>query len=109
MKSDFMDEETKKFLESFEKRIKILEEKILIKKEIPKSKEFIGLSGGIRFLIRNGFLETPKSLEEIKKEMDRENYYYPYSSISKILGDFVTKKILTRFKEADVWRYVVRK
>lgn len=95
--------------QELKKRVKKLEETIFLKKEVPKSLKFKGLSGGIRFLIANGFFEVPKSVEEIKKELDRENYYYPYTSIHKIMKDFVKRKTLTRFKETDVWKYVIRK
>jgi hypothetical protein len=92
-----------------EERVKKLEERIFIEKKVPKADKFKGLSGGIRFLINNNFFDVPKSVEEIKKELDREGYFYPYTSIHKIMIDFVKKRTLTRIREADIWKYVTRK
>lgn len=100
---------TEKEFEELKERVRKLEEKIFVKKENLKLENFKGLVGGINFLIKNGFLDVPKSVEEIKNELDRESYYYPYTSIHKTMIDFVKKKILTRFREIDIWKYVIRK
>jgi hypothetical protein len=97
--------------EKLKKRVEKLEEVVSPKRQvIPDSKGFKGLNGGFRFLIKNNFFNTPKSVEEIKRELDRESYFYPYTSVSKVAIDFVKlKRILTRIKEDDVWKYVIRK
>jgi len=56
-------------------------------------------------------LDTPKSVKEIQEELRKEKYHYPYDSVSKLLSvDFMKRqKIVTRIKENNVWKYVVRK
>lgn len=98
-------------LEELDERTKKLES--LVEKEPPKKedKKFSGLTGGIKFLIKSGFFVHPKSVEEVKTELEREGYYYPYTSVDKILRVNFTKnkKILTRLKANKVWKYVQRK
>jgi len=104
-------DEIKKTIQDHERRISELEKAIFVKKVKPKIEEFKGLSGGIKFLITNGFLSSPRSVKEIHEELKKEGYHYPYHSVDKLLRvDFVTKqKILTRVKENKVWKYVTRK
>jgi len=56
-------------------------------------------------------LDTPKSVKEVQEELRKEGYHYSYESVDKLLRvDFMTKrKILTRIKENNVWKYVIRK
>lgn len=81
----------------------------------PKKKEkkesYSGTSGGIRLLINEGFLDSPKLAKEIQAEMIRQGYHYSISSISKLLSvNFMKKtKQITRMKEDNKWKYVVRK
>jgi DNA-directed RNA polymerase subunit F len=101
-----------KALQDHEKRISALEKAIFEKKVKPKKKqEFKGLSGGIEYLRSRGFLDAPKSTKEVHEELAREGYHYGDKSVDKLLRvDFTTnKKILTRIKENDVWKYVIRK
>lgn len=83
------------------------------KKSPPKteSKTFIGLHGGINFLLSQNFLSSPKSVNQITEELKKEGYYHSKESVDKALRiDFVTKKkILTRIKEKNLWHYVIRK
>jgi len=105
-------EEVKKIMQNHEKRISKLEKAIFVEKAKPKGQqEFKGLSGGIGYLISKGFLGTPKSVKEVQEELRKEGYHYPYDSVSKLLSvDFMTKqKILTRIKEHNLWKYVIRK
>lgn len=105
-------EEVKKVVENHEKRISELEKAIFAEKIKPKGKqEFKGLSGGIEHLISKGSLDAPKSVKEIQDELRKEGYHYPLASVAKLLSvDYMTKqKILTRIKERNVWKYVVRK
>ncbi|MFH1774528.1 MAG: hypothetical protein ABH874_06180 [Methanobacteriota archaeon] len=101
-----------KILENHEKRLSKIEEVIFSKKvKVSKPADYTGLSGGIRLLIDNGFLNTPKSVNEIQNELTREGYHYPSKSTDKLLSvNFMQKKkILTRVKEGNGWKYVVRK
>ena len=108
-----MDEEIKRILADHEKRIKELEKATRLKRDVkPRTEDnYSGLVGGIRFLIDNGFLNEPKSVNEIMEELKREGYHRSTASISKMLSvDFTrNKKILNRIKEGKVWKYVVRK
>lgn len=109
-----MSEEIKKILDDHEKRLQKMED-ILFSKEDqkikPTPKGYKGLGGGIRFLIDNGFLNEPKTANEIMEELKREGYHHSISSISKMLSINFTKnkKILNRIKEDDSWKYVLRK
>ena len=104
-------EEIKTMLEDHERRIKILERKLPKQKKQESTKDYKGLSGGIRFLIDNNFLNEPKTASEIMAELKREGYHHSLASISKMLSVNYTKnkKILNRIKEKKVWKYVLRK
>jgi hypothetical protein len=105
-------EEIEKAIKNFEERISKLEKAVFEERMKPKGKpEFKGLSGGIEYLISKGFLHAPKSVKEIQEELKKEAYHYPYNSINKLLSvDFMAKqKRLTRVKEGNVWKYVLRK
>ena len=81
------------------------------KKKIDKNKNYRGIFGGIRFLIDGGFLNSPKSVQQIILELKKEGYYGKSASIDKLLRVDLTnkKKVLTRIKEGKVWLYVIRK
>ena len=110
-----MDPEIKKILDGHEERIRKLEEKIgqpnssNIKQD--KIKEFKGLVGGINFILENGFLRNLKSVDEIWNELKKEGYNYPKTSVTKILNVNLVnkKKILSRIKENNIWKYAIRK
>jgi len=99
--------------ESIEKRLDKLEGKPITSAEVKQGKkeDFSGLAGGIRLLIKNGFLNTPKDTKEIKTELKRESYHYTDAGISSTLTEtFVkNKRVLNRIKEYKKWKYVVRK
>ncbi len=75
------------------------------------NKDYSGLGGGINLLIDEGYLELPKSVDEIWNELKKQVYHYPKSSVSKLLSINFTKnqKILNRVKENKIWKYVIRK
>lgn len=112
-----MDEETRQKFEAIEKEIIEIKKKIFLSTVVEKGetsikeKEFKGLSGGINFIITEGFLKNLKSVDEIWNELKREGYVYPKTSVTKILNvDFVNKKkILVRLEENKVWKYAIRK
>lgn len=103
--------EIKKMLEDHERRINKLEEKLPKHKKQESEKNYKGLSGGIKFLVDNNFLNEPKTANEIMAELKREGYHHSLASISKMLSVNYTKnkKILNRIKEERVWKYVLRK
>ena len=109
-----MDEVIKKILDDHEKRLQKIEGIFFSKEDKkikPTPKGYKGLGGGISFLIDNGFLNEPKAANVIMEELKREGYHHSISSISKMLSVNFTKnkKILNRIKEADSWKYVLRK
>lgn len=105
--------ETYKQLKKLDDRVSKIERDIYAKKikVKPKAQDFKGLIGGIRLLISNGFLDSPKNVKEIREELKREGYHYSYQSVDKILRvDFLAKRrILTRIKDNNIWKYVLRK
>jgi len=110
-----MSEEIERMLEEHEKRLRKIED-FLFSREGHKirpqpSRDYKGLTGGIRFLVDNGFLKEPKTANEIMNELKREGYHHSISSISKLLSVNFTNnwKILNRIKEGDYWKYVLRK
>jgi hypothetical protein len=107
-------EELRKKLDDFENRLKKIEEFLFsnqTKIENDVSKDYKGLVGGIRFLIGSGFLNQPKSVNEIREELKKESYHYTTAGIACTLSETFTKsqKILNRIKEDKIYKYVVRK
>lgn len=107
-------EEIEKKVKNHEIRLSRIEKMIFKGKKLPKIKEtYKGLNGGIRLLIKNGFLDSPKSLKKITEELKRLGYHYSKKSISKaLLVDFMKKwHILTRVngRKGKFWKYVVKK
>lgn len=106
------DEEINKRFEEIEKRLGALENKKSEKiAREDKEENFSGISGGINLLIKNGFLNSLRDANEIKEELKREGYHHSIGSISKMLSVNFTKnkKVLTRIKEKDIYKYVLRK
>lgn len=106
------EQEIKRILEDHEERIKRLEgKKSSEKTKDIKTENFKGLAGGIRLLIKNNFLNKPKTLNEIMTELKREGYHYTKAGISSTLSEtfMKNKKILNRFREDKSWKYVIRK
>lgn len=108
------DEEINKRFEEIEKRLEILEGKNVEQNEdIIKNKEenFSGLAGGIRLLIKEDFLKTPKLVLEVFNKLKEKGYHYPKKSVEKLLSiDFTNKqRVLNRTKEDKKWKYVIRK
>ena len=107
-----MDEEIKNRFEAIEKRLGALEgSPAPAETKLGKKEYFSGLAGGLRLLIKNGFLNSPKDFKEIKEELKREGYHYSDAGIISTLTEtFVkNKKILTRIKDGKLWKYVIRK
>lgn len=109
-----MVEEIRKILEDHERRIKELENADISKyrlKPKPVKTDYSGLAGGIRFLINKRFLSEPRTANEIMEELKREGYHYSIASVSKMLSVNFTKnmKTLSRVKEDNFWKYVVRR
>lgn len=112
-----MNEETKQEFEKIWDKLKEIEKKLSQKKEVHKEKRiyskkgYKGLAGGIRLIINEGFLDHPKSVNEVYQELRRQGYHYPQKSVTKLLSINFMKnsRILTRIKENKKWKYVIRK
>ena len=105
-------EELKKTIQEHEDRISQLEKKLSTEtiKSKPKKSNYSGPTGGVRMLIDNGFLDTPKFVSEIVDEMKREGYYHDLPTIDSALRkSFLKNKTLQRIKEGNKWKYVIRK
>ena len=100
-----------KKLQDHERRISALEKTLgNAKKPKPKKSDYTGVGGGIRLLIDNRFLDTPKFVSEIAAEMKREGYYHDLPSIdSPLRKTFLKNRMLQRIKEGKKWKYVIRK
>lgn len=106
------DFDTSTKIKEIEERLSKIEKTVFkTKKPTSINNNYEGLSGGIQLIIDNGFLNTPKDVVEIISELKRENYHYPKESIRKIVSvDFTKKKrILTRVRENNLYKYVVRR
>ena len=109
--------ELEKRIQSNEKRILALERAVNKQKLNGPQKEekeetsFKGLIGGIRFLISKDFLNEPRASKEVEEELKREGYHYSDKSVDKILriNLMQKQKILTRVREDNIWKYVIRK
>jgi len=104
-------EKLKKIIQEHEDRISKLEKPFSGEKtEKPKKSNYTGTGGGIRLLIDNGFLDTPKFVSEIVAEMKREGYYHDMPTIDSALRKtFLKNRTLQRIKEGKKWKYVIRK
>jgi hypothetical protein len=74
-------------------------------------KKTSGATGGIRVLIEEGKLDSPKQLPEIAECLKQEGRHYSTQTISMGLLNLVKERILTRFRDKDVkgWKYVIRR
>lgn len=68
-----------------------------------------GLGGGINLLIQEGFLKSPRFLNEIHSELKRIGYIYPLTSLPSVLLSKIKGRTLTRIEEGKKWKYVVTK
>jgi hypothetical protein len=70
-----------------------------------------GATGGIRLLVKEGKLDSPRQLPEIMEFLRQEGRHYPRPTVSMGLLNLVRDRVLTRFREKGSrnWRYVIRK
>jgi len=70
-----------------------------------------GATGGIRFLISEGYFDEPKQLAEVVSQLKREGRHYPKQTISMGLLNLVRERLLVRLEEegSKNWKYVVRR
>jgi len=102
-------------LKNHEERIALLEKTLKRDKTIPEAKDknsdYSGLVGGVRYLIDEKFFRTPRKFGEIVNKLKENGYHYDNSAVQKTVASYFMKRdrILTRFKEENVWKYVIKK
>src|SRR5665213_1214872 len=76
-----------------------------------KPKNTSGATGGIRLLVEEGKLDSPKQLPEIIEFLRQEGRHYASQSISMALLNLVRERVLTRFRDkgAKAWKYAIRR
>jgi len=109
-------ENFKQIIENHENRIVELEEKLSsthsnqdifdeIHSESPENIERV-----FHFLIFSGFFKNPKSINEIKSEIDEKGLSLKLSSIRKILNEkFLETEIIQKIPVDTKWKYVILK
>jgi len=106
------EEELNQKIVEIEHRLSKIEQFLKGPTQITKpNKKYDGIAGGIRFLLDNGFFDTPKALNEVINELKREGYKLSVSGVASTLSATFThkQKILTRVKEKEGWKYTKRK
>lgn len=75
------------------------------------NKENSGPKGGVRLLIQEGKLDSPKQLPEIIELLRQEGRNYSDQAVSMGLLRLVKDRLLTRIrdKEDRTWKYVIRR
>ncbi len=70
-----------------------------------------GATGGIRLLVDDGKLNSPKKLSEIMEFLKQEGRHYSKQAISMGLLGLVRERTLTRLKDTGEkdWKYVIRR
>ena len=85
----------------------------LHKSTATEKKDMSGATGGIRSLVGEGKLDSPKQLPEIKEFLRQEGRHYSTPTISMGLLNLVRppERLLTRFRDKGdkKWKYVIRK
>ena len=76
-----------------------------------EKKDKSGATGGIRLLVEEGKLDTPKKLTEIIELLKQEGRHYSTPTVSMGLLNLVRERVLTRFKDNDEknWKYAIRR
>jgi len=111
-----MDNETKGLIEGLDRRLQEVEKKLARKPtatvaEQGGQKSYSGLKGGVTLLMDERFFDVPKSLDETMKQLAVKGYHHQNGAVQAALArDFMKKRrMLTRIKEDDKYKYVVRK
>ena len=114
-----MDDDVRKIIDEMDSRLREVEKFIAKSKDAGHKKEvkaenlgdYSGLKGGINSIIKGGFINTPRSRDEIHTELARLGYHYSRAAMQTALNrDFMQKKrLITRIKEGKLYKYVVKK
>ena len=114
-----MEEKLKKILEDHEKRILRLEKTInkprteVTKEKVEKNQKqnyYSAPTGGVRFLVSNGFFKQRRIFTEVKKELQSNNYNHSRQSINRTLNSLSKHDgPLVALKEGKLKEYADRK
>jgi hypothetical protein len=76
-----------------------------------KEKSRSGATGGLRSLVDDGKLDSPKTASEIIEFLKQSGRHYSKPSVLMGLLNLVRERVLTRFTEKGVknWKYVIRR
>jgi hypothetical protein len=77
----------------------------------PSEKDTSGATGGVRLLVQEGKLDSPRKLPEIVELLRQEGRHYSNPAVSMGLLNLVRERVLTRFKDKGekTWKYAIRR
>lgn len=76
-----------------------------------EKKDTSGATGGIRLLVEENKLDSPRQLPEIMEYLRQDGRHYSRPTVSMGLLNLVRERVLTRFRDKGdkKWKYAVRK
>jgi hypothetical protein len=76
-----------------------------------KEKSRVGATGGLRSLVDEGKLDSPRTASEIIEFLKQGGRHYSKPSVMMGLLNLVRERVLTRFNEKGEknWKYVIRR
>ncbi|MFH1066529.1 MAG: hypothetical protein V1746_01305 [bacterium] len=93
-------------------RIEKLERAVFGREKVTaiKRKDFAGATGGLRFLISEGFFNHKRSFSEVESELRKQNYHYSKQAIQTPLNRLSRAgSVLVGFREKGKKVYAKRK
>jgi hypothetical protein len=81
------------------------------KSSLSGERDWSGATGGIRLLVDEGKLDSPRTLPEIIESLKQEGRHYSNPTVSMGLLNLVRRRVLTRFKDSGEknWKYSIRR
>ena len=109
-----MSSDINKTLKDLQLRVKALENVVFTKRQkvAPKkdSREFKGATGGIRFLVSNGFFDRKRTFGEINEALASYSYHYSKQAVQTPLNNLSKAgSLLVSFSEGGRKVYAKRK
>ena len=86
-------------------------QELLKKSALSGQKDTSGATGGVRLLVEEGQLDSPKKLSEIIELLKQQGRNYSNPTVSMGLLNLVRERVLTRFKDGEdkKWKYATRR
>jgi hypothetical protein len=105
------DEVSKPTIDGLLKRIEKLEKAVFAAQPAhPKKTGFGGATGGIRFLIENGFFNKRRLFNEVESELKKNDYHYSKQAIQMGLSRLASPKgLLVALREGGKKLYAKSK